>query len=141
MFDALEKLLTLSLTLMWLGIVGYIVWRYALGPGRKRWGSSRHRKRRPGKRCPKCNNVIYVKRTVCQHCGYLFPKVPKSEEKAETPERSSSGGHHSRKRGKYCPQCKTMIDRKRAQCQHCGYVFSETPGNPPPAANSASPAD
>ena len=28
-----------------------------------------------------------------------------------------------RRKGKRCPSCKTVIDKKRKVCQHCGYEF------------------
>jgi len=46
--------------------------------------SSRKKKRR-GKKCPQCKNVINYYREVCQHCGYKFGPV-------ETPGESEDKG-------------------------------------------------
>lgn len=44
--------------------------RQKLGEGDKK---SKRKHRKMGKKCPQCERLIYHRRTVCQHCGYVFP--------------------------------------------------------------------
>ncbi len=34
------------------------------------------RKKRSGRRCPDCKNIIDRRRSVCQHCGHQFDVIP-----------------------------------------------------------------
>jgi len=38
--------------------------------------SGSHGKKRRGKKCPQCKNIINYSREVCQHCGYKFNSAP-----------------------------------------------------------------
>jgi RNA polymerase subunit RPABC4/transcription elongation factor Spt4 len=126
-FTFAERAAVVMLGLLWLGITGYIFRQYVLEP-RRSGGGKRHRsnrKHRTGKRCPQCQNLIDSRRTACQHCGHAFAATPPAPESAKTTGETNRGSRHDHKRGKYCPQCHKLINRERATCQHCGYVFFE----------------
>jgi len=139
-FMFVERAAAMLLGMMWLGITGYILWQYVIKP-RRSGGSKHHHHRRShksGKRCPKCQNMIDARRTVCQHCGYVFGTTPPVEEEPVQkspvePKRESTESPPSHKRGKYCPQCHKLINRERTTCQHCGYVFFDARTEPPPS--------
>jgi len=117
---------------VWILIVGYILWQYVIKPRRSRQ-KRHHRSRHSGKRCPQCQNLIDVRRTVCQHCGHIFQTAPKPETEAK-PKSGQSGKKH--KRGKRCPQCHTLINYERTVCQHCGFVFFEARQDAPTSNTS-----
>lgn len=133
---SLAECLAFILLGVWILIAGYILWQYVIKPRRSRQ-RRHHRSRRSGKRCPQCQNLINTRRTVCQHCGYVFQTAPKPETEVKPKSGSSSKKH---KRGKRCPRCRAMIDYQRAVCQHCGYVFFEARENQA-APNPAPPLD
>lgn len=105
----------------WIGVTIlylYLLWKKKPEEFSPLWrrvkkGSSRKKR---GKRCPECRNIISVHREVCQHCGYKFPK-PEQEAKTE------SSAERKPRRGKRCPKCQNKIDYTRTVCQHCGYKF------------------
>lgn len=127
------KLTALILLGVWLLIAGYILWQYVIRPRRLLGRRSSRRHRRSGKRCPQCQNLIDVRRAVCQHCGHICETVPKPEAEAK-PKSGQSGKKH--KRGKRCPQCHTMINYERTVCQHCGFVFFEARQDAPTSNTS-----
>ena len=47
----------------------------AENPGQPLESHGSGRKRRRGKKCPNCKNIINYYREVCQHCGYKFGAV------------------------------------------------------------------
>lgn len=136
------------IVLLWIaGVAGYIIYlrRELNRRNREEQKEDDQRKRHRGKKCPQCHNIIGVKRSVCQHCGYRFPEsdshaqvelnrepLPIKQEPHEAHEHEhrhgshSSHGHHSsrRKRGKKCPECGKIINYYREACQHCGYKFN-----------------
>ena len=118
-----EKIFYAVIIIVWIsGIIFYI--RYL----RKEMGNKidylkgerKAGRRRLGKRCPNCKNIIDYYRKVCQHCGYEFYQVP---EKKDSEEKSLG----KKKRGKKCPQCGNIINYYREVCQHCGYKFPTPP--------------
>jgi uncharacterized paraquat-inducible protein A len=46
----------------------------------------KHKSRRMGKRCPQCNQLIYHRRTTCQHCSYVFPSHKPDSNDPEQPD-------------------------------------------------------
>lgn len=45
---------------------------------------SKRKHRKMGKKCPQCERLIYHRRTVCQHCGYVFPSHKPSKSVSPT---------------------------------------------------------
>jgi len=106
---------------LWIAGVVLYIWYFRKSFIQKRKENEEQRsKRKLGKRCPQCRNIINYKRTVCQHCGYQFPEVSTHD---------YHPGQRKKKRGKRCPQCGNIINYKREVCQHCGYKFGvDKPG-------------
>jgi len=115
-----EQMFYTLIIILWLiGVVLYIFYlRKELGIRIKEKREQRSAgRRRLGKRCPQCKNIIDYRRKVCQHCGYEFPYVP------EPKEIEASSSWRKKKRGKKCPNCGNIINYHRTVCQHCGYKF------------------
>jgi len=105
------------------GVIIYFFYYRKVWLKKKREAGERRSKRKIGKRCPQCKNIINYQRTVCHHCGYPFPPVP--EHKSHT-----RSGSRKKKRGKKCPQCGNVINTRREVCQHCGYTFEADKAKP-----------
>ncbi|MFO8058460.1 MAG: hypothetical protein R6V10_14315 [bacterium] len=59
----------------------------------------------------------------------VLPPLRKQEKSSDRRSRSKSSGRShrssrgSRHRGKRCPECRHIIDRRRTVCHHCGHEF------------------
>jgi predicted amidophosphoribosyltransferase len=118
MINLIMKYLYPFIIVAWVAAVGYFI--YYMIFLRQRKGRSKSKRRRRGKRCPECKNMIDYRREVCQHCGYRFPSESGSKEALSSGERT-----RSKKRGKRCPKCGNKVGYSRAVCQYCGYTFYE----------------
>ena len=67
--------------------------------------------------------------------GIIVARRKSGEDKSSSPSSSDSSSSVKRKRsrhtGKKCPDCKNVIDVRRAVCQHCGHKFELEPGVEP----------
>jgi len=118
-----EKIFYTLIIILWIvGIIFYIQYlRKERENKAEDWkGERKAGRRKLGKRCPKCRNIIGYYRKVCPHCGYEFYQVP---EKKDLEEKRPG----KKKRGKKCPQCGNIINYYREVCQHCGYKFPTPP--------------
>jgi len=131
----MNQLIYFFIVALWVGgVVAYIIYlRQQLSRRKKEEAVEQEkRKRHRGKKCPQCHNIISAKREVCQHCGYRFSEIEIEEAVAKESHhnqhhRHSSGSGRKKRRGKKCPQCHTVVNYYREECQHCGYKFNGEP--------------
>ncbi len=136
-----EQIFYSAIVGVWIaGVIAYFYYfRNFLRTRKKENSEDNKSKRKLGKRCPQCHNIINYQRQVCQHCGYQFPEVP------EHPG-AKTGRRNKKRRGKKCPRCGNVVNHRREACQHCGFKFGvdqpeqkpeagEKPGSEPKAAN------
>jgi len=111
------------LLLVWTFGLGIYIYYLRKSELKKAKGKSKSHqsKRKRGKRCPQCKNIINAMRTVCQHCGYQFPALAKEEQEVS----HHSGSGKKKQKGKKCPKCQNVINYYRTVCQHCGYQFPD----------------
>jgi uncharacterized OB-fold protein len=130
-----ERIFYVAIIIAWFaGVTAYIFYFQDSWKKRRKKEQEHKRKRKIGKRCPQCRNIIDYRRPVCQHCAYKFPEV------SEHAEHGSDPRGHKKRRGKKCPKCGNTINYSREGCQHCGYKFTEEGDAPPPKPEAGSEA-